>query len=78
MPRDRCSTLGHNYETVEGGFACTDCPSFKPEVEGDTKPIVLAALKQRFPWLGTDESVDGADVIDALVEMYEDFGGEEA
>jgi hypothetical protein len=27
-------------------------------------------LKQTFPWLGTDESVNGADVIDQLNEIY--------
>jgi len=27
-------------------------------------------LKRLFPWLGSDEPVSGADVVDALVEAY--------
>jgi hypothetical protein len=32
-------------------------------------------LAQRFPWLGTDEDANGADVIDALNEWYEELQG---
>lgn len=36
---------------------------------------VLTYLKERFPWLGTDEDVNGADVIDSLNSLYFDLGG---
>ena len=32
---------------------------------------LMAELKARFPWLGTDEQAEGADTVDALTEWYE-------
>jgi hypothetical protein len=34
---------------------------------------LAARLKERFPWLGTDEDVNGADVVEALSEFYEEL-----
>lgn len=33
-------------------------------------------LKRRFPFLGTDEDANGADVVDALSEWYAEVSGE--
>lgn len=33
------------------------------------KPAAAAALKQAFPWLGTDEPAEGADVVAELAEL---------
>lgn len=30
-------------------------------------------LKRQFPWLGTDDDVSGADVVDHLNEVFEDL-----
>ena len=37
------------------------------------REFLIEELKGRFNWLGTDEDVDGADVIDALVLWYEEL-----
>lgn len=33
--------------------------------------LSAAALKEAFPWLGTDEDVSGADVVDRLNDLYQ-------
>ena len=33
--------------------------------------ILLNFLNEEFPWLGTDEEVSGADVIEQLGEIHE-------
>lgn len=35
--------------------------------------VVLDALRERFPWLGTEQSVSGADVVDELNQLYEEL-----
>ncbi|MGO8792909.1 MAG: hypothetical protein ACLQVL_36740 [Terriglobia bacterium] len=42
------------------------------EIEVPTA-IVAAVLKARFSWLGTDEEADGADVVEALSDWYENL-----
>lgn len=45
---------------------------------GQEKPSTaaqLAMLKKWFPWLGDDESVDGADVVQRLNEWFGSVGG---
>jgi len=32
--------------------------------------MVLTLLEDRFPWLGTDESAAGADVVDELNDLH--------
>lgn len=34
-------------------------------------------LKTNFSWLGTDEEVDGADVVDRLNDLYREAGDHE-
>ena len=33
--------------------------------------MVLALLEDRFPWLGTDESAEGAETVDQLSDLHE-------
>lgn len=33
--------------------------------------MVLVLLEDRFPWLGSDEPVSGADTVDQLSELHE-------
>jgi hypothetical protein len=48
-----------------------------PEQE-QVRLAVRTALKQYFPWLGTDEELQScADQVEVLCQMYEDFGGEQ-
>jgi hypothetical protein len=45
------------------------------EVDPITNPDFRAQLKDKFPWLGTQEEAgSGADVIAALSDWYEDLG----
>lgn len=39
------------------------------------KLIVCEVLEQHFDWLGTNEPVDGADMIQSLNELHELVGG---
>jgi hypothetical protein len=32
--------------------------------------MVLALLEDRFPWLGTDRDVSGADTVDQLSDLH--------
>jgi len=32
--------------------------------------MFLVLLKDRFPWLGTDEPADGVDTVERLSELY--------
>lgn len=36
--------------------------------------LVAAILLERFPLLGTDDEIDGADTVDALNQLYADLG----
>jgi hypothetical protein len=36
---------------------------------------LLSVLTSRFPWLGTDQPVEGADVVADLSDLYDDLGG---
>ena len=43
---------------------------------GETQPttfaeMVLALLEERFPWLGKDEPVSGAETVDQLNDLHE-------
>jgi len=38
---------------------------------------LAAILKENFPWLGTDEEVSGADVIQDLSDFYDRLKEEE-
>ncbi len=43
---------------------------------GETQPttfaeMVLALLEKRFPWLGKDEPVSGAETVDQLNDLHE-------
>lgn len=33
--------------------------------------MFLVLLEDRFPWLGTDEPVDGADTVEQLNELHQ-------
>lgn len=35
--------------------------------------MVLVLLESRFPWLGTDEDLSGADTIEELSQLHEDL-----
>jgi hypothetical protein len=35
--------------------------------------MILGALRRRFPWVGFDEPVSGADVVEDLGQMFEDL-----
>lgn len=43
--------------------------------EIDYRSVFAGMLKQRFPWLGTQDEANGAEAIDALVDLYSDLGG---
>lgn len=42
----------------------------------DSQAYQRDLLRTYFPWLGTDQAVSGADVVDRLVEWYQAIGGE--
>lgn len=42
-------------------------------VTGEAPKSLADQLKERFPWLGTDEEVSGADVIDSLNKWFADL-----
>lgn len=35
--------------------------------------MLAIILKNRFPWLGTEDSADGADVVQELADWYEEL-----
>lgn len=39
----------------------------------DQQHAILAELRNRFPWLETDDDANGADTVDAIAEWYEEL-----
>ena len=46
-------------------------------LDSQQRVLFLALLRDRFPWLGTDEEAHGGDTVDALNALYETLGGEQ-
>lgn len=43
----------------------------------DITELLKTELKNRFPWLGTDEYASGADTVEELANWYIELGGEQ-
>lgn len=48
--------------------------STKATLTAGERRLVQRVLKSRFPQLGTDFEINGADAVDTLVELYGDLG----